>query len=110
MADNRKDRKVVVSHSVLNSLVVDVKVRTHSLPSTSKYQNPNTQWKPGISTPIKHGIVSPNTGAIGLLTGFATGQVSMEGDVVKHLPSTSESLNEINWETPKCKNVNGEAL
>ena len=63
MADNGKDRKVVVSHSVPNSPVVDVQVRTHSLPNTPKYQNPNTQWKLGIPTPIKHGIVSPNTGA-----------------------------------------------
>ena len=59
-----------------------------------KHQNPNAQWKLGIPSSIRQGMVSPNTGAIGLLTGFATGQITMEGNV-QHLPFFSESLNEI---------------
>ena len=50
--------------------------------------------------------MTPNTEALSLLTGFATGQVTMKGDEVQHIPSISQSLGTI-WETPKCKVTDG---
>ena len=46
--------------------------------------------------------------ALKLLVGFSTGEVMMEGENMKHLPTISESLNTI-WETPKRKNIDGSA-
>ena len=49
----------------------------------------------------------PNTEALTLLTGFATGDIFMEGEQLKHLPSISESLETL-WESPKRrKNIDG---
>ena len=49
----------------------------------------------------------PNTEALTLLTGFATGEIFMEGEQLKHLPSISESLETL-WESPKRrKNIDG---
>ena len=52
--------------------------------------------------------MTPNTEALSLLTGFATGQVTMKGDEVQHIPSISQSLGTI-WETPKHKVTDGSA-
>ena len=52
--------------------------------------------------------MTPNTEALSLLTGFATGQVTMKGDEVQHIPSISQSLGTI-WETPKRKVTDGSA-
>ena len=46
--------------------------------------------------------------ALNLLVGFSTGEVTMEGENMKHLPTISESLETI-WETPKQKNIYGSA-
>ena len=44
--------------------------------------------------------------ALNLLVGFSTGEVTMEGENMKHLPSISESLNSL-WDIPKRKNTDG---
>ena len=46
--------------------------------------------------------------ALNLLVGLSTGEVTMEGENMKHLPTISESLETI-WETPKQKNIDGSA-
>ena len=59
-----------------------------------------------LQHPVQEGWMTPNTEALSLLTGFATGQVTMKGDKVQHIPSISQSLGTI-WETPKCKVTDG---
>ena len=59
-----------------------------------------TQWVQGAPTPIRKGQLTPMSEALKLLVGFSTGEVTMEGENMKHLPTISESL-EIIWETPK---------
>ena len=56
----------------------------------------------GAPTPVQEGQLMPNTEALTLLTGFATGEIFMEGEQLKHLPSISESLETL-WESPKRK-------
>ena len=58
-----------------------------------------TKWFQGVPTPIKGGLMSPNTEAINLIAGFASGHVTIDGNDLKHIPSISKSLSEI-WETP----------
>ena len=65
-----------------------------------------TQWVQGAPTPIQEGQLTPMSEALNLLVGFSTGEVIMEGENMKHLPSISESLNSI-WNTPKRKNTDG---
>ena len=48
----------------------------------------------------------PISEGLNLLVGFSTGEVVMEGEDVKHLPSITESLISI-WNTPKRKNTDG---
>ena len=60
----------------------------------------------GTPTPIQEGQLTPISEALNLLIGFSTGEVMMDGDDVKHLPTISESLNSI-WDTPKRKNTDG---
>ena len=61
----------------------------------------------GVPTPVQEGQLTPNTEALTLLTGFATGEIFMEGEQLKHLPSISESLETL-WESPKRKkNIDG---
>ena len=43
--------------------------------------------------------MSPNTEAINLIAGFASGHVTMDGNDLKHIPSISKSLSEV-WEIP----------
>ena len=59
-----------------------------------------------MPTPIQEGQLTPNTEALNLLAGFTSGEVVMEGDKLKHLPSISKSLETI-WDTPKRKNTDG---
>ena len=66
----------------------------------------STQWVQGAPTPIQEGQLTPISEVLNLLVGFSTGEVVMEGENVKHLPSISESLNSI-WNTPKRKNTDG---
>ena len=65
-----------------------------------------TQWVQGAPTPIQEGQLTPMSEALNLLVGFSTGELIMEGENMKHLPSISESLNSI-WNTPKPKNTDG---
>ena len=65
-----------------------------------------TQWVQGAPTPIRKGQLTPMSEALKLLVGFSTGEVTMEGENMKHLPTISESLDTI-WETPKRKSVDG---
>ena len=67
-----------------------------------------TQWVQGAPTPIRKGQLTPMSEALKLLVGFSTGEVTMEGENMKHLPTISESLDTI-WETPKRKSVDGSA-
>ena len=60
----------------------------------------------GAPTPIQEGQLTPITEALNLLAGFSSGEVIMEGNELKHIPSISESLETI-WNTPKRKNTNG---
>ena len=69
-------------------------------------QMKSTQWVQGAPTPIQEGQLTPISEALNLLVGFSTGEVVMEGENVKRLPSISESLNSI-WNTPKRKNTDG---
>ena len=71
---------------------------------TNKMPIPNpvleaTKWVQGAPTPIQEGLMSPNTEAINLMAGFASGHVTIDGDDLKQLPSISKSLSEV-WETP----------
>ena len=69
-------------------------------------QMESTQWVQGAPMPIQEGQLTPMSEALDLLVGFSTGEVIMEGENMKHLPSISESLNSI-WNTPKWKNTDG---
>ena len=62
----------------------------------------------GVPTPIQEGQLTPNMEALNLLVGFASGEVVMEGDELKHLPSISKGLETI-WDMPKRKNTDGSA-
>ena len=67
-----------------------------------------TQLVQGAPTPIQKRQLTPMSEALNLLVGFSTGEDTMKGENVKHLPTISESLETI-WETPKQKNIDGSA-
>ena len=99
-----------VSCSVPSSPVVKnvlIKPFLHKTPIPS-VEKETTEWVTGAPTPIQEGQLTPNTEALNLLVGFASGKVVMEGDELKHLPSISKSLETI-WDTPKRKNIDGSA-
>ena len=50
--------------------------------------------------------MTPISEALNLLVGFSSGEIIMEGEELKHIPSISESLESI-WDTPKRKNTDG---
>ena len=78
-----------------------------------KYTSPEVEFskmeKKGVPTPINEGTLTPNQEAFGLLVGFASGSVCMEGDVVQHLPivqgnkTFGDSLGELPWFNPNTK-------
>ena len=109
MADKIKTGNV--AHSVPCSPIttsVHVEPFLHKTPVPS-IQEKTLKWVKGAPTPIQEGQLTPNSEALNLLTGFATGEISMEGEQLKHLPSISESLETL-WETPKRKkNIDGSA-
>ena len=96
-----------VSRSVPSSPVTENVIKSFldqtPIPSV---QMETTQWVQGAPTPIQEGQLTPMSEALNLLVGFSTGEVIMEGENMKHLPSISESLNSI-WDTPKWKNIDG---
>ena len=86
---------------------VDVKLFLQNTP-IPKMEPKN--WVQGAPMPIEEGFMTPNTEAMNLLTGFATGRITVEEGQLKHLPTITESLKTI-WETPKrTKNANGGAI
>ena len=98
--NNNQNRKV--SCSVLSSPVPSIRKFLNKTPIPS-LETKFPKYKKGVPTPIKEGQLTPNTEALNLLTGFATGNVILQNDEVVHIPSISQSLNTI-WETPKHKN------
>ena len=97
-----------ISRSVPSSPVtenVSIKPFLDQTPIPS-LQMKSTQWVQGTPTPIQEGQLTPVSEALNLLVGFSTGEVVMEGENMKHLPSISESLDSI-WNTPKRKNIDG---
>ena len=105
MAD--KKRKVVCSIPI--SPVDSIKLFLSKTPiPTLKWTVKSPQFVKGTLTPVQEGQMTPNTEALSLLAGFATGQVTMKGDEVQHIPSISQSLGTI-WETPKHKVTDGSA-
>ena len=67
-----------------------------------------TKWVQGAPTPIQEGQLTPISEALNLLVGLSSGEVIMEGEELKHIPSISESVESI-WDTPKRKNTDGHA-
>ena len=108
MADKINAGKVapsVPSSPVVKNVQINPFLHRTPIPSTKK-ETP--KWVKGEPTPIQEGQLTPNTEALNLLAGFASGEVVMEGNELKHLPSISKSLETI-WDTPKRKNTNGSA-
>ena len=58
------------------------------------------KWVLGAPTPIQEGLMSPNTEAINLIAGFASGHITIDGNDLKHISSISKCLSEV-WETPE---------
>ena len=105
MAD--KKRKVV--HSVPSSPVDSIKLFLSKTPiPTLKQIAKSPEFVKDALTPVQEVQMTPNTEALSLLTGFATGKVTMKGDEVQHIPSISQSLGTIS-EPPKCKVTDGSA-
>ena len=105
MADEK--RKVV--RSVPSSPVDSIKLFLSKTPiPTLERIAKSPKFVKDVPTPVQEGQMTPNTEALSLLTGFATGQVTMRDDEVQHIPSISQSLGTI-WETPKCKVTDGSA-
>ena len=105
MAD--KKRKVV--RSVPSSPVDSIKSFLSKTPiPTLKQIAKSPKFVKGALTLVQEGQMTPNTEALSLLTGFATGKVTIKGEEVQHIPSISQSLGTI-WETPKCKVTDGSA-
>ena len=97
-----------VTHSVPNSPVVGIVqikpfLNKTPIPSVEKV---TSEWVMGAPTPIQEGQLTPISEALNLLAGFSSGEVIMEGDELKHIPSISKSLERI-WDSPKRKNTDG---
>ena len=111
MADKVESGKIINSRSVPCSPVTKPVEIGSFLPKTpiptTNLKSP--KWVKGVPTPIQEGQMTPNSEAIDLLVGFATGQLSVEEGELKHMPSISQSVETI-WGDPKRKkNTNGGA-
>ena len=92
MADEK--RKVV--RSVPSSPVDSIKLFLSRTPVPNLKQiTKSPEFVKGVPTPVQEGQMTSNTEALSLLTGFATGQVTMKDDEVQHIPSISQSLDTI---------------
>ena len=101
------DRKRKVVRSVPSSPIDSIQSFLSKAPiPTLKRIAKSPEFVKGAPTPVQEGQMTPNTEALSLLTGFATGQVTMKGDEIQHIPSISQSLGTI-WDTPKCKVTDG---
>ena len=108
MADKIKTGKVahsVPSSPVVKNIQINPFLHKTPIPSTERE---TSRWVKGAPTQIQEGQLTPNTEALNLLARFASGEVVMERNELKHLPSISNSLETI-WETPKRKNTDGSA-
>ena len=106
MADNCKTGKFDISQSVPCSPVVKNVTKSEFLSKTPIPKITEKTCVQGVPTPVIKGSMSPNEQAMTPLTGFANDSIKMDGDSVKHLPSTpeksiNETLRELPWETPK---------
>ena len=94
--------------SVPNSPAVEsiqIKPFLHRTPIPS-VEKVTLKWAQGAPTPIQEVQLTPISEALNLLVGFSSGEVIMEGEELKHIPSISESLESL-WDTPKRKNIDG---
>ena len=103
MADGCKNRRSI-SCSIPCSPVLENVTKSTFL-SQTLIPKINNAWLQGVPTPIVTGSLSPNEQAVALLAGFASGRVTMDGESIKHLPSTpvktiSQTLSEV-WGTLK---------
>ena len=93
MADKVKSGKIVNSHSVPCSPVTKQVEVGSFLPKTpiptTKLKSPT--WVKGAPTPILESQMTPNSKAIDLLVGFATGQLSIEEGELKHMLCISKT-------------------
>ena len=108
MADKINTGKVacsVPSSPVVKNVQIKPFLHKTPIPSIKKE---TTKWVQGAPTPIQEGQLTPISEALNLLVGFSSGEVIMEGEELKHIPSISESLESI-WDTPKRKNTDGHA-
>ena len=81
MADKINTGKVarsVPSSSVVKNVQINPLLCRTPIPSTKK-ETP--KWVNGAPTPIPEGQLTPNTEALNLLAGFASGEVVMEGEI-----------------------------
>ena len=111
MAGKIETGKIANSRSVPCSPVIKpVGIRSF-LPKTpiptTKLKSP--KWVKGAPTPIQEGQMTPNSKAIDLLVGFATGQLSVEEGELKYIPRISQSLETICENPKRKKNTNGGA-
>ena len=95
----------VPSSPVVKNVQIKPFLQKTLIPSIKKE---TTKWVKGALTPVQEGQLTPNMEALNLLVGFASGEVVMEGDELKHLPSIFKSLETI-WDTLKRKNIDGSA-
>ena len=89
MTDKVGTGKFTNTHSVPCSAVtqqVDVKSFLQNTP-IPKMEPKN--WVQGAPMPVKEGSMTPNTEALNLLTGFATGHITVEEGQLKHLPTNN---------------------
>ena len=88
---SQNQRKVVTSSSLKISHSLPCSPTVHPsndfLQKTSILNFDSPKWKEGFPIPIHDGDLMPNQEALGLLTGFATGQVRMSGNSIEHLPA-----------------------
>ena len=95
-----------VSNSVPNTPVTKTKTDKSFLKKTPIPKTKSLNWKDGVPTPVQDSSITPNQQAIHLLARFASGQIQMSGNKIKHLStvdeenSISDSLNELNWDSP----------
>ena len=78
-------------------------------PQFPRVEKVTSKWVQGAPTPIQEGQLTPISEALNLLVGFSSGEVVVEGEELKHIPSISERLESI-WDTPKRKNTDGHAI
>ena len=66
-----------------------------------------TRWIKEVPTAIQEGNMSPHQQAFSLIKGFASGEITMDGDEIHYLPAIpddntiSMSLSELPWSTPE---------